>query len=106
MRLDDAYANGAYIAGADAYPPRWAAQAAAFRQQLGAEGRAQLDIAYGPSARQVFDMFLPQQAAPQGLFVFVHGGYWLRFDKSFWSHLAHGMLARGWAVAMPSRRRK
>lgn len=102
MRLDDAYANGAYIAGADAYPPRWAEQAAAFRQQLSREGRAQLDVPYGPSARQVFDMFLPQQAAPLGLFVFVHGGYWLRFDKSYWSHLAAGMLARGWAVAMPS----
>jgi acetyl esterase/lipase len=25
-----------------------------------------------------------------------------RFDKSFWSHLAAGPLARGWAVAMPS----
>ena len=26
----------------------------------------------------------------------------MRFDKSFWSHLAAGPLAHGWAVAMPS----
>jgi alpha-beta hydrolase superfamily lysophospholipase len=34
--------------------------------------------------------------------VFVHGGYWLDFDKSSWSHLAGGAVALGWAVAMPS----
>lgn len=32
----------------------------------------------------------------------MHGGYWLRFDRSLWSHLAAGALARGFAVAMPS----
>ena len=42
------------------------------------------------------------EAAPQGLLVFVHGGYWLRFDREMWSHLAAGAVARGWACAMPS----
>jgi acetyl esterase/lipase len=36
------------------------------------------------------------------LVVFVHGGYWMAFDKSFWSQLANGPLNRGFAVAMPS----
>jgi hypothetical protein len=40
--------------------------------------------------------------APQGLLVFVHGGYWLRFDREMWSHLAAGAVARGWACAIPS----
>ena len=61
----------------------------------------QLDISYGQSLRQRFDLFLPENP-PKGLFVFVHGGYWLRFDKSDWSHFAQGPLAHGWAVAMPS----
>ncbi|MDU0959201.1 MAG: alpha/beta hydrolase, partial [Bradyrhizobium sp.] len=39
-----------------------------------------------------------------GLVVFVHGGYWMRLDKSFWSHLARGGNAHGFAVAMPSYR--
>ena len=34
--------------------------------------------------------------------MFVHGGYWKAFDKSTWSHLAHGAVARGWAMALPS----
>ncbi|WP_299026027.1 alpha/beta hydrolase [uncultured Sulfitobacter sp.] len=99
MKLDDAYANAAYIDGADAYPPRWAQEALAFREALGA--RAQQGVSYGPSPRQVFDMFQPEGVS-RGTMIFVHGGYWKAFDASVWSHLAAGALARGWGVAMPS----
>ncbi|WP_235933194.1 alpha/beta hydrolase [Paragemmobacter ruber] len=97
--LDRAYSNGAFIPGADGFPPRWLAQAAAFRDSLGA--RARLDLAYGPGARQRLDLFLPD-APPRGVLVFVHGGYWMAFGRETWSHLAAGALARGWACAMPS----
>jgi len=96
--LDDAYANGPHIPGAEGYPPRWAAAAAAFRAGLGA--RARTDLPYGPGARQRWDLFLPE-AAPRGLMVFVHGGYWRAFGRGDWSHLAAGGVARGWAVAVP-----
>ncbi len=99
MDMDRAYANGAFIAGADAYPPKWEAAAAAFRAELGA--RAKLGLAYGPGARQKFDLFMPD-GVPRGLLVYVHGGYWLAFGRESWSHLAAGALARGWACAMPS----
>ncbi|MBE1283721.1 MAG: alpha/beta hydrolase fold domain-containing protein [Rhodobacteraceae bacterium] len=99
MDLSDAYANGPYIAGADAFPPRWAAEAARFREELG--DRARLDLDYGAGARHQFDLFLPEET-PKGVFVFVHGGYWMAFDKSSWSNLAAGLMAHGWAVAMPS----
>lgn len=64
-------------------------------------GRARLNVAYGEGARQKMDVFYPS-GKPEGLVVFVHGGYWLRFDRSFWSHFAAGLTACGWAVAMPS----
>ena len=99
--LDDAYANGPYIDQAETYPPRWAELAAAFRADLAVRGRAILDVPYGDGARHKFDLLQPEGAA-KGVFIFVHGGYWLAFDKSSWSHLAAGPLARGWAVAMPS----
>ncbi|MBO9476426.1 alpha/beta hydrolase [Shimia sp. R11_0] len=97
MDWDDAYSNGAYIAGADGFPPRWAKEAAAFRASAG----AQEDVAYGAGARQKLDLITPKGAA-KGLFVFVHGGYWMAFDKSYWSHLARAAVAQGWAVAVPS----
>ena len=39
---------------------------------------------------------------PKGLFVFIHGGYWLKLDKTYWSHLAAGARDAGWAIAIPS----
>ena len=100
---DDAYANGAYIEDGDAYPAKWASAAAGFRQAMTAVGRAELDRPYGPLPRERFDLFLPDRPAV-GAVVYVHGGYWMAFDKSSWSHLAAGALAHGWAVAMPSYR--
>lgn len=97
--LDDAYANAAHIAGAAAYPDRWAQAAETFRAGLG--GRARLGLSYGPTERMALDHFLPEGTA-RGTLVFVHGGYWLKFHRMFWSHFAAGALARGWAVAMPS----
>lgn len=98
---NDAYANGAYIEGANGYPARWSELALAFRDRLSDAGRTQLDIEYGSTDREKFDLFLPTQK-PKGLAVFVHGGYWMAFDKSSWSHLAQGGVDNGWAVAMPS----
>ena len=99
MDLDRAYANGAFIPGSESLPAQWAADAAAFRDQLA--GRAKLDLSYGPEARQKFDLFLPE-SAPRGLLIFVHGGYWLAFGRESWSHFAAGALARGYACAIPS----
>jgi len=97
MQLDDAFAQADHIPDGALYPDRWAAKAKAFRDSLGA--RASLGVSYGPSPRQVYDFFVPEGDA-QGTLVFVHGGYWLRNDRTSWSHLAAGAVARGWAVAV------
>lgn len=98
--LDAAYANAEFIPDAADYPPRWAANAQAFRQGLTASGRAELDISYGGHPRERFDLLWPVGDS-LGLVVFVHGGYWRRFGKSDWSHFAAGCLERGWTVALP-----
>lgn len=95
---DDAYANGAHIPGAADYPDRWARAAADFRAGW---PDCSLDIPYGGSDRQKLDLFFPQGTS-RGLMIFVHGGYWLRFDKSFWSQFAAGALRLGWTVCLPS----
>ncbi|GGG78182.1 esterase [Salipiger pallidus] len=100
MDLSDAYANGPYIAQAETYPPRWTEAAAQFRAALPGARRRE-GLAYGQSARERFDLFLPEGTA-RGVVVFVHGGYWMKFGREVWSHLAAGSLAAGWAVAMPS----
>lgn len=97
---EDAFLNTAYIPDGASYPARWQARAAAFRDAAQDSGRARLGIAYGAHPRERFDLFLPD-GTPKGLAVIIHGGFWQAFDPSFWSDLAQGALARGWAVAFP-----
>lgn len=98
---DDAYANMANIPDGASYPDRWIPRAEAFRAELAAAGRARLDVPHGDHPRDRHDLFLPD-GPPRGIVVFIHGGYWMRFDRTLWSHLAAGPLAHGLAVAMPS----
>jgi len=97
---DDAYANGPNIPRGDAWPAAWGEPARLFREEMSRVGRAKLDSPYGERPRNRFDLFLPE-GYPRGLVVFVHGGFWLRLDRSFWSHLAAGSVDSGFAVAMP-----
>jgi acetyl esterase/lipase len=98
-----AYQNGAHIAGSEIWPEAWDRPAAAFREAMAQTGRARLDVAYGPNPRHRYDLFEPEGAS-RGLAVYVHGGYWMAFDKSTWSHLAEGALKRGYTVLLPSYR--
>ena len=99
----DAYANSAHIVGSNIWPSAWSKAAAAFRDNRRASGKAILNRSYGSSERSRLDLFLPDQT-PRGLVIFIHGGYWLALDKSYFSHFAQGPLSRGYAVAIPSYR--
>jgi len=99
----DAFENGAYIPGSAAMPEQWARESLTLREQLATAGRLDADIAYGSDARQIMDIARPAEQS-RGLVVIVHGGYWHKFDKSWWTFLASGALARGWSVALPSYR--
>ncbi len=98
---NDAYSNGPNIPNGSHWPDAWVTPAAAYRASAEARGSLQTDISYGPHQRNCYDLFYPA-STPKGLFVFIHGGYWLALDKSYWSHLAQGAVDSGWAVAMPS----
>ena len=97
---DDAFANMAHVENSHELPAFWAARAATYRAGLPPE-RLELDVSYGDGPRQGLDILHPEGPA-KGLAVFVHGGYWMRLDKSYWSDLAEGALAHGWAVCIPS----
>lgn len=98
---DDAYANGINIPGGDRWPHAWVEPARLYREELAAAGRARLDLPYGDGPRHRLDLFLPA-GKPLGLVVFIHGGFWMALDRSYWSNLARGAVDSGHAVAMPS----
>lgn len=97
---DNAYANGINIPQGDRWPTAWVEPARLYREALSALGRTRLGLPYGERPRNRFDLFLPQNK-PAGLVVFVHGGFWIGLDNSYWSHFARGAIERGHAVAMP-----
>lgn len=101
MKNDAAYNNADHIPDGAAYPERWAEEARLYREAEAAIGRARLNTSYGAHPREKFDLFHPAGRA-EGLLIFVHGGYWLKFDRGVWSHFARGATALGWVVAMPS----
>ncbi|MEO9877325.1 MAG: alpha/beta hydrolase [Anderseniella sp.] len=94
---DDAYSNETHIPDSQRWRDDWIELAARYR----ANSDCEMDIAYGDHTRNVYDLFF-SASEPAGLLVFIHGGYWLEFDKNYWSHLAKGAVDSGWAVAMPS----
>ena len=93
------YDNAPAIPGGGDWPGVWVEPAASARAAL-AE-RARIGVSYGAEDRARYDLFLPE-GSPKGLVVFVHGGFWMGLDESYWSHLATGPLAHGFAVAIPT----
>jgi arylformamidase len=62
---------------------------------------ARLGLAYGPSPRQIIDLFPGKNAGTDApLVMFIHGGFWrMRSPKEF-SHMAAGPNAHGVTVAL------
>lgn len=78
---------------------RWARDAAAYREAACDRSTA---LRYGEGQRHVSDLFEPEAPRSRATVMFIHGGYWQAFDRSFFSHLARGLNARGIRVAIPS----
>ena len=81
--------------GVDEVMQRWAAASAAVRETADAS----LDCAYGAGEREKLDLFrCGSSNAP--LYVYIHGGYWQRGDKSLYSFIAPQFLSAGIDVAI------
>jgi arylformamidase len=93
--LDAAYNNTAAVADSLDWLARWEKLSAAVRSGP----RARLDIAYASRPRARFDYFACGTLKPP-LFVFIHGGYWQRNDKSVFAFVAEGPRAHGIDVAL------
>ena len=77
---------------------RWTAETEAYRKV--ARG-AELGISYGPSPRQIIDLFpAPNDGASTPFAMFIHGGWWRTLDPSMFSQLAKGPNAKGVTVAV------
>jgi arylformamidase len=79
---------------------RWKLDAADYRAQASANGRAEIGLKYGSSARQTLDLFFPDGGAQAPLSLFIHGGYWRSLEPALFSQTAIGLNAHGVTVAV------
>jgi arylformamidase len=92
------YNNRARVPEHPAIIQQWAGDAAAYRAASGARFRT---VPYGSGERQAIDVFEPESPRVGAIVLFIHGGYWQALDRSFFSHMARGLNARGLTVAVP-----
>jgi arylformamidase len=98
--LSQAERDAAYNSAAAHDVPAWVAQRNALACAYRAAHLAHLDIAYGAGARTQWDIFpSANQNAP--CLIFIHGGYWQMNRREDFAHLAAGVAAHGWSVALP-----
>ncbi len=97
---NEALDNIGHVPGADATLERWARLAGDFRQSPEAGGSLEADLVYGPGSRNRMDI-IRSASGSRRLVVFIHGGYWIRLGKEFFTHLAGGICEAGFDVAVP-----
>ena len=101
VNWENVYSNSPNIPRGADWPGAWVGPAEDFRARMLDAGRVRLGLRYGDAARNVFDLYMPEGEV-RGLVVFVHGGFWMALDQSYWAHLAQGPLSHGFAVAFPT----
>ena len=95
------YNNRARVPEHPVYIAGWTRDAKAYRDEMAAiEGRAELGLSYGPSEREIIDLFFPEDAEAAPVALFIHGGWWRTLEPQSFSHMAHGLNARGFTVAV------
>ncbi|PWS36636.1 alpha/beta hydrolase [Falsiroseomonas bella] len=91
---DAAYDNAGAVADSPALVAERNAASSAFR----AAHPGHLDLAFGDTQREAWDLF-PGRDPHAPCLVFIHGGYWQRNRREDFVHLAEGALAMGWSAA-------
>jgi len=101
MDYESEYNTRAWSPGFEAAFERRETASAAYRAHAQNEGRAELNVGYGTSDRQIVDIFhAAKQREPQAVAAFIHGGFWRAQAPALYSNLARGLNAHGVTVAM------
>lgn len=97
--LDREYSPSSRIDDIGYYLDAYADLSAAARREAAAIGRCNLDLRYGPAARQTLDLFLPASQGLHPLQLFIHGGFWQQLSKNESAFAAPTFLQKGVAFA-------
>lgn len=73
------------------YRPAWAEKSQGFRDKA----TCAINVTYAHGSRGFFDLFLAKNAHSAPTLIFIHGGYWQKGDKSFYSFVAEPYVKHG-----------
>ncbi|MBT3204564.1 MAG: alpha/beta hydrolase [Gammaproteobacteria bacterium] len=90
--LEQQYNNRLAVADFQKYLDSWRQHSEDFRLL---QTIAHLNVSYGPSARQIMDIFPLQNQRNVPVHVFIHGGYWQALDKNSFSFMAEAFNRNG-----------
>jgi arylformamidase len=94
--LDRQYNNQLRVPGFADYVTGWQRESARVRTAL----PGVLDVAFGPTADEVVDIYVPAKSARRApVQVFYHGGYWRSFKASDFAFVAERLVEAG-AIAV------
>jgi len=93
---DGAYNNSTAVPGSGGIVEGWTTDSARLR----AQHATTIDLAYGPRPRNKWDLF-PASDRMAPCLVHIHGGYWQARSRENFSCMMEGVLAAGFAAAMP-----
>ena len=97
--LEKLYDIEATVPDFGAYAQDYVAKSAAYREQA----TATLDVRYGPTLEETYDVFFPsdiERRGPCPALFFIHGGYWRATTSKVWSYIAKGLTQRGYVVVI------
>lgn len=92
--LDAGYNNTEAVADSPQQMENWIVKS----NEIRALSNAVLDLRYGSRPNNSIDFF-KASASGQGLFIFVHGGYWQRNNKEMFAFVSEGLCAENINVA-------
>ena len=87
INYNEAFNSAKLVPGAHKYISDWKNSSEEFRKTMLAQSKAEIDFSFSDNKDYKMDIFTPGPYAKASL-VFLHGGFWTDYNKSYFSHLA------------------
>ena len=100
INYNEAFNSAKLVPGAHKYISDWKRNAEKFRKIMLDQSKAEIDFAYSNKEDCKMDIFTPGPYAKANM-VFLHGGFWTDYNKSYFSHLAMGSVLNDIRVVIP-----
>ena len=100
INYNEAFNSAKLVPGAHKYISDWRNSSEEFRKTMLAQSKAEIDFSFSDNKDYKMDIFTPGPYAKASL-VFLHGGFWTDYNKSYFSHLAMGPVLNDIRVVIP-----